>query len=196
VLRIVALVFLLLLSACSIRERDAAHALADARSVLAAIHEDAARFEPEELAAVEATLRDLDGRLRDGDDAAVHRAVPALTDRLRALRSSALARRGEMAARVEQAKVEWSAMAADLPARLAALDRRVAELGRERKLPAGLDRAKLDAARQSLTAIKASFVESAATATSGDALQAVDAARAVRAQAAALAISLGLPEAG
>ncbi|MFO1427093.1 MAG: hypothetical protein U1F11_08975 [Steroidobacteraceae bacterium] len=181
------------LAACAGPQQRAARALADARAVLAAVREDAQRYQPAELAALDATVRDLDARLRGGDTDAVYAAVPALTDRLAALRRRALEQRQAHALAVEAAKVEWSALAADLPRRIGAIEARVAQLQKEKKLPEGIDRAALDAARTGVAAMRRSFTESATLATSGEAIQAAVAARALQAQAAQLAVRLGVP---
>ncbi len=88
------------------------------------------------------------------------------------------------------ARVEWSALAADLSDRLVALDARVAELAAQRKLPPGLERAKFEAAKQALVAMKQSFRESATSETAGGAIAAVATARALSEQAQALAAML------
>lgn len=187
-----ACVALTLVAACAGPKQHAEQALADARAILAPIREEAVRYFPAELAALEAQLASLDASLRQGDDGAVFEAVPALTDRLASLRRQALAARARASVDLEMAKVEWSALAAELSERLTTLDARVAELVAQRKLPPGLERAKFEAAKQALVAMKQSFKESATSETAGAAIDAVASARAVVEQAKSLAVTLGV----
>jgi hypothetical protein len=186
-----ACIALTLVAGCAGPEQHAAQALVDARAVLAPIREDAARYFPAELAALDAQLASLDASLRRGDDAAVFTAVPALTDRLAGLRRQALAARAKANVDLEMARVEWSALAAELSERLMALDARVAELAAQRRLPPGLERAKFEAAKQALVAMKQSFKESATSETAGAAVDALASARELAAQAKELAVALG-----
>jgi hypothetical protein len=188
----VALVAASLLSGCSVRRHDAAQALADARAVLGTVREDAARYLPDDLATLDVDIAALDARLQAGDVDAVFNAVPRLTDRLDALHKETLARRARAAFDAEKARVEWSALAADLSDRFIAVDARIAELTAQRRLPAGMERAKFEAAKQSLAQVKAAFKEAASSETGGAAPEAVTRARAIAQQLETLATQLGV----
>lgn len=119
---------------CSQKE-PAQTALNAAESALAAVSDPAQKYVPKQYAAVKA---ELDAARRDFEDGKYLRAIDEVKDipgKARELGAAATAARETLAAEIA---VEWTRLQGELPDKLAALQARLDELGKARRLPQDL----------------------------------------------------------
>ncbi len=86
----------------------------------------------------------------------------------------------------------WKAMESSLPTMVADITKKVMELSTARKLPAGLDKAGVEAAKTSLDGATAMWTEAGAAFSAGDVINAVAKATQVKATAEELMAKLGM----
>lgn len=86
----------------------------------------------------------------------------------------------------------WKEMEGSLPAMVAAIQQKVMELTTAKKLPAGLDKAGLEAAKTALDGATAQWTEAGAAFASGDIVAATTKGGAVKAAAEGLMTTLGM----
>jgi hypothetical protein len=191
-LLLAALASVALVVGCSSMKEPATKALADAEATLATVRDDAAKYVPNDLQGVDASIADLKTKLQAGDYKGIMAAVPELTTKLTALKDAAAAKKAEMEAAVEKAKGEWTALAADLPGMVGALESRVSALSASKKLPKGMDAAKLDSAKAGLAAAKSAWEAASAAFTSGNVTDAVAKAQEAKAKGGEAMAALGM----
>lgn len=95
-------------------------------------------------------------------------------------------------AKKTQLMESWKAMEGTLPTMVADLTKKVMELSTARKLPAGLDKAGVEAAKTSLDGATAMWTEAGAAFSSGDVINAVAKATQVKTTAEELMSKLGM----
>lgn len=182
----------LLVVGCANQKDPALKAVADAEAALSAVKDDAAKYVPGDLAAAETSLSGLKDSAAKGDYKAVLAGAPAVMTQLGSLKDAAAAKKTEMDAAIEKAKGDWTALAKDVPAMVGALSSRLDILGKAKKLPAGLDAAKVTAAKTGLDGIKATWDAATAAFASGNVLDAVSKANEVKTKGAEIMASLGM----
>jgi hypothetical protein len=148
--RIWALVALALIVAatpgCSQKD-PAAEAIAAAEQSLVDVHESAMKYVPDQYAEIKADLekaRKAFDEQKYSDALAAAKSVPA-----RAMKLGEDAAAAKEAATAQLAE-SWDAMSASVPGRMAALEARLAELGKLRQLPAGIEQKSVNIAESSL----------------------------------------------
>ena len=186
----------LLAVGCASQKEPATQALAGVESALAAIKEEAGKYAPEQLAAVEKRVGELKNSLQKGDYKGILAAAPALTGDVASLKKAAEDKKAEVMAALEAARAEWPALAADLPKMVGAIQSRVDVLSKSRALPKGIDAAGFESAKTGLGEMKAQWDEASAAFLSGDAGVAVEKAKAIQAKGAEVMAALGMKPAG
>jgi hypothetical protein len=182
----------LLVVGCGSQKDPANKMIADAEATIAAVRDDAAKYVPNDLQSVEATIADLKAKFQAGDYKSVLAASAGVTASLASLKDAAAAKKTEMEAAVAKATGEWTTLAADLPGMVGALDSRVSALSASKKLPKGMDAAKLDSAKASLAAAKSAWDAASAAFASGNVVDAVAKANEAKTQGAAAMATLGM----
>lgn len=170
----------LALATIACNKRPAEEALQAAEQALTAAPE-IERYAPEEFAAISAALRDVRASYAAGRYTDALRAAQVLPDRIAAARAAA-------ARSKQQSAATWSALSADLPARLEALGTRLAQLSSAEAVSSE----RLLAAQAELAALNQAWADATTTYESGDVPRGVAAAHDVTAGAASLAGRLGL----
>lgn len=188
-LLIPALAAVLLAVGCANQKEPATQAVASAESALAEVRDQAAQYVPEQLAGVETALAGLKDSLGKGDYKAVLAAAPKLATDVAALKDAAGT---AMSAALEQANGEWTALAADLPNMVGAIESRVNILSKSRRLPAGLDKEGLDAAKAGLDGMKATWTDAGNAFASGNVMDAVKMAQDVKTKGTEIMAALGM----
>lgn len=182
----------LVIAGCAGQKAPATQALNAAETALAAIKDDAAKYLPGDLQGVESTLAGLKDSLQKGDFKAVLAGAPALTNQIASLKDAAMAKKTEMEAAVATATTSWTAMAADLPNMVSAIQSRVDILGKAKKLPKGMDAAALESAKGGLEMMKSTWTEATAAFSSGSVVDAVAKAQMVKDKGAEVMKALGM----
>ena len=179
----------LALAACTTLAEPAATAVAEVETALTAAGDDAGKYVPDQLAAVQGKLTELKDSIAKKNYKAVIAAAPAALTMAKDLASAATAKKDEM---MKMAASDWTTMSAALPGLISAVQSRVDVLGKSKHLPAGVN---LDAAKTALADATSMWAKAQAASTAGDVMGAASTAKMVKekAEAAAAAIGLKLP---
>jgi hypothetical protein len=188
--RIVASMLAALLAAGGCSQKDpAAEAIAAAEDALNAVYEDAQKYVPERYAEVKSeleTARTAFGEERYADAIAAVKDVPAQAEQL------AKEAAAEKERRISEMNADWARLSGSLPARLDDIGARLDELGKQRRLPEGMDKQLLDEAKAAYASARTAWDEAVAASAAGDLEAAVGKARAAEGMAQDLVARLGM----
>lgn len=182
----------LLLVGCANQKEPAMKLVADAESALAAVKDDAAKYAPADLQSVEASVATLKDQVAKGDYKAVLAGAPAVMSAIDSLKAAAAAKKSEAEAAMAAAATEWSSLSADVPRMVEAIQSRVDILGKAKKLPKNVSQEAFDSAKSGLDSMKSLWAEATGAFTSGDAVNAVDKAKGVKAKGEEVLKLLGM----
>ena len=157
-----------------------------------AVRDEAQKYVPDQLQAVDAQLASLKDSFAKGDYKAVLTGAPSLSSSIGALKDAAEAKKADMEAALAKAKDAWGGMSADVPKMVEAIEGKVAALSKSHKLPKGVTKDAVAAAKSGLDGLKSAWSDAASAATSGDYTGAMTKAQAVKDQAEAMMKSLGM----
>jgi hypothetical protein len=180
------------LGGCANQKEPATQAVASITASLEAVREDASKYASEQLAQAEASLASLKASLDKGDYKAVLANAPALTNQVASLAQATAATKSEAEAAAAAATQEWQALSTDVPQMISAVQSRVDILGKSKKLPKSLSADAFKAAQDSLSSMKTQWADAAATFSAGNAVDAVNRARAVKQQGTEVMQALGM----
>lgn len=181
-----------LLVGCNTQKGPAEQALAGAQAALDAVRDDAQKYAPEQLGGVEAKLSDMKGAFQQGNYAGVLAAAPGLTTSIASLKDAAAAKKVEAEQALAKAKDEWGPASAAVPKMVEEIARRVETLSRTKKLPRGVTKDSLAAAKTAVDSMKSSWADAANASSSGDYTTAMAKAEAVKSKAAEIMKSLDM----
>lgn len=187
-----ALLASLLAVGCASKKEPATKAVNDAEATLATFRDEAGQYAATELAAAESAVASMKSNLQKGDYDAVMAGAPALSTQIEALRKTTTDRRAEREAANESAKQTWATMSTEVPKMAEAIQSRLDVLGKSRKLPKNLDKAKLESARADFEQMKSSWSEATAAASTGNAVEAVSRGDAAKAKGTEVMLALGM----
>ena len=139
----------LALVACAAGNKDAASAaIKAAEDAFNAVKGEAMKYVPDKAKAIEDAIKGAKDSFGKGNYDAALTAAKAIPDKVKELSTAAAAKKTELTK-------SWEEMSAGLPKMLDAVKSRLDILSKSRKLPAGLDKAKLDGAKSGYeTAVK------------------------------------------
>jgi hypothetical protein len=181
-----------LLVGCNMQKGPAEQAVASAQAALDAVRDDAQKYAPEQLGGVEAKLSDIKGSFQKGDYAGVVAAAPGLTSAIASLKDAASAKKGEAEQALAKAKDDWGPASSAVPKMVDEIARRVETLAKTKKLPKGVSKDAVAAARTGLDSLKSSWADATNASSSGDFTTAMAKAQAVKDKASAIMKSLGM----
>jgi hypothetical protein len=176
------------LAACANLQEPAKKVLADAEATISAAGTEAQQFVPEQYAAVQQKLADLKAAYDKQDYKAVVAAGPALLADAKGLKDAAEAKKREV---VEALNSQWTGLASSVPQQVAAIEARFAAL-KGKKLPAGVTKDAVAAAKTGLDESKAAWLEATGAFGGGNLQSAVDKAKAVKAKLDDVGAKLGI----
>jgi outer membrane PBP1 activator LpoA protein len=156
-LAVAAVAAALVLQACSHKE-PATRAVDAAEDALAAVAEDSQKYIPQRYAEVKAELDAARAALAEEKYADALAAVQDIPAKAQGLAEEANAAREKLAAEL---KVEWERLSAALPGTLDGIAARLDELGKLRRLPAGLDADAVERARKDFEIAKSGWAQAA-----------------------------------
>jgi len=182
----------LVLIGCAGQKEPAEKAIAGAEAALAAIHDMAQKYAPDQLQAVETQLAGVKDSFTKGDYQGVLSAVPALNTAINGLKDTADSKAKDAEVAAAQAKEAWGPLSTEVPGMVAAIQSRVGVLSKSHHLPAGVTKDGVASAKSGLEQMQAAWGDATNAATSGDFTTAVSKAQAVKAQAADIMKSLGM----
>jgi hypothetical protein len=168
----------ILLSGCASQEEPAKAAVASAESAVAELRVDAAKYAPEALLDVEARLAEQKNALAQEHYKSVLAGTSALNTSVNTLRETVVAKKTQIAASTN----EWTDLSTEVPKMVKDIQFRVDYLSGS-KLPEGVNKEGFEAAKAALAMMKATWAEATAAFSAGNATEAADKARIVKAKA-------------
>ena len=189
VIRIAALAALALLATACSQKDPAQEAITAAEGALAAVYDDAQKYLPERYAEVKA---ELDAGRKAFEEERYDDAIKAVKDvpaHAEALSKEVVTAKQQ---KLSELNADWARLSGSLPGLLTNIDGRLAELGKMRKLPAGMDKQLLDEANAAYTSAQAAWDEASAAFSAGDLETAVGKARDAEGTAQDLVARLGM----
>lgn len=186
----VALVTMTTLAACGDRGRAAADAALQAlQSSYDGVKADAAKYTPEQAKNIDEAFTTLRDTYATGEYMKALTDAQGLTSKVGELGAAVAAKKTELTTAFED-------LSAGIPAVVEGLRAQVATLANSKKLPAGVTKDAVDAAKAAVPALSTSWEEAAAAFKSANLTDAMAKARAVKTKAVGLMTSLGMPVPG
>jgi hypothetical protein len=179
----------LALAACASQMEPAKKLLGDVEAAVAAAGADAQQYIPDQVASVNKKLAELKAAFDKQDYKTVMTSAPALLTEAKGLADAAAAKKKEV---LEALGAEWTTLAAELPQSISAVEAKLATLAKTKKLPAGVTKDGVEAAKAGLAQAKTAWDEAKASFGSGNVQAALDKAKAVKTQLEEAAAKLGL----
>ena len=181
----------LALSGCANQKAPAEQAVASAETALAAVRDEAQKYAPDQLQAVDAQLNAMKDNLSKGDYQAVLAAAPNVNSSISGLKDVADNKKAEADAALAKAKDAWGPMSTDVPKMVDAIQSRVDKLSKGH-LPKGVTKDNVASAKSALDSMKSAWSDASNAAASGDYSTAVSKAQTVKDQATDTMKSLGM----
>src|SRR5579863_10668184 len=105
----------MLIIGCANQKGPATQAIASAETALAAVRDQAQKYVPDQLQAVDAQIASAKDAFAKGDYKAVLAAAPAIMTAISGLKDAAAAKAADAEAALSKAKDAWSSMSTDVP---------------------------------------------------------------------------------
>ena len=179
----------LMLSGCANQMEPAKKAIADIEAAVATAGEDATKYIPDQVQAVTDQVANLKAQFDKKDYKGVLAAAPAVLAQAQALAANAAAKKSEA---MDALNGEWNGLASSMPQAVAAIQSRVDILSKSKKLPAGMDKTSLEAAKTGLAEANDLWAQATSAQASGDVEHAVSLGHTVKEKTDALLASLGM----
>jgi hypothetical protein len=174
---------------CANKMAPAQKAIADIEAAVAAAGEDATKYIPDQVQAVNDQVANLKAMFDKKDYKGVLAAAPALLTQAQGLTTAAAAKKTEM---TDMYAGEWSTLASSVPEAVAAIQSRVDVLSKSKKLPAGMDAAALDGVKTGLAEANTMWSQATEAQAAGDLEQAVTLAQQVKSRTDEMLTTLGM----
>jgi hypothetical protein len=186
----VAALFALSLGACSSAKAPAEQALKSAEDALNAGKADAVKYIPEQVKAAEGALTAAKDAFAKKDYAAATTAATDVAAKVKGFSAAVAAKKAELTK-------AWEEQSQMLPNMIAAIKSRVDVLSKSKKLPANLDKEKLEGAKNGLAEIDKAWGEASTAFKEGGLADALAKAKSVKEKAVEVMTTLGMkvPEA-
>ena len=179
----------LALAACASQLEPAKKLLGDVEAAVTTAGADAQQYIPDQVAAVNKRLGELRAAFDRQDYKTVLADAPALLTEAKGLADAAAAKKKEV---LEALGSEWTALAAELPQTISAVEAKLATLAKTKKLPAGVTKDGVESAKAALAQAKPAWDEAKAAFGSGNVQAALDKAKGVKTALDEAAARLGL----
>lgn len=163
----------------------AEEALKAANAAVESARAESAKFVPDQFKALSDAAADAKAKFDAGDYKAALEAAQTVTTQASTVMQAAAAKKTEI-------MNAWKSMEGSLPAMVGEISKKVMELSAARRLPAGLDKAGLEAAKTALEGATKAWTEAGAAFQAGDMMAAVAKAGQVKAAADELVAKLGI----
>jgi PBP1b-binding outer membrane lipoprotein LpoB len=177
------------IAGCANKMAPAQKAIADIETAVTAAGEDATKYVPDQVQAVNDQLANLKAMFDKKDYKGVLAAAPAVLTQAQGLTAAAAAKKTET---MDMYAGEWTNLASSVPQAVAAIQSRVDILSKSKKLPAGMDAATLDNVKTSLAEANSTWAQATQAQAAGDLEQAVTLAQQVKTRTDELLTTLGM----
>lgn len=181
----------LLLVACESADKaPASVAITTAQTAIDAVKGEAAKYVPDQVKSVEDALATARANFEKKDFKAALAGAQEVTAKAKDLGAAVAAKKAELTK-------AWEEMSSGVPKMVEAIKSRVDILSRSKKLPAGLDKAKLDGAKAGLADVNQGWTEASEAFKSGNMTDAVAKAKAAKDKAVEVmtALHMTVPQA-
>ncbi len=158
----------LIVFGCASQKEPAEQAVANIEATLGNVHDSAAKYAPDALRSAEAEVATLKNNLAQGDYKKVLADAPAVSTTLANLQQAAVSNQEAADTKVAQTKQQWRALSISVPKMIAAIQARVDELSKSRRLPKGVTKASSAAAKASLESLNSTWAEATGAVTNED----------------------------
>ncbi|HUO79899.1 MAG TPA: hypothetical protein VMU00_07130 [Steroidobacteraceae bacterium] len=185
---LVMLVATVALGACAGQMEPAKKMLADVEAAVTAAGADAQQYIPDQVTAVNRRLAELKAAFDKQDYKTVIGAAPALLIEAKGLADAAAAKKKEV---LEALGAQWTALAAEVPQQVSAIEARLAAIAKTRKLPAGVSKDAVESAKAGLAEAKSGWNDAKTAFGAGDVQAALAKANGVKAKLEEAAAKLG-----
>ena len=177
---------------CANQKAPAEQAVAGAETALATVRDDAQKYVPDQLQAVDSQLAALKDSLTKGDYKSVLTGAPTLNSAISSLKDAAEAKKADAEAALAKAKDAWGPLSAEVPKMVEAIQSRVTALSKSHHLPKGVTKDGLASAKSGADSLKSMWSDASNASASGDFTTAVSKAQAAKDKAAEIMKSLGM----
>jgi hypothetical protein len=177
---------LVLLSACASDKAPAEQAVKAAEAAVAEVKSDAAKWIPDQVQALDASLAAVKEKFAKGDYKAVLTEAPALAAKAKDVAAAATAKKAELTK-------AWDEMSAGLPKMVEAVKSRVDILSKSKKLPANVTKENFETAKADLADATKGWEDANAAFKGGNIADAVAKADAVKKKAVEALEALKMP---
>jgi len=174
---------------CANKMAPAQKAIADIEAAVTAAGEDATKYVPDQVQAVNDQVANLKAMFDKKDYKGVLAAAPAVLTQAQGLTAAAAAKKTET---MDMYAGEWTNLASSVPQAVAAIQSRVDILSKSKKLPAGMDAATLENVKTSLAEANSTWAQATQAQAAGDLEQAVTLAQQVKTRTDELLTTLGM----
>lgn len=180
----------ILLVACANQMEPAKNALDNINSTLSAVTADAQKYVPDQLTQAQSKVAELNASFDKKNYAAVVAGAPAVLAEVNGLAAAAAAKKDEI---LKALGTEWRSLAVSIPQSVSAVQTRIDALSKSRHVPKDID---LGAAKSGLADAASAWDKAQSAFKSGNAADAVTAAKDARSklESAAAALKLNLPQ--
>lgn len=183
---VVLVIFGLFVAACGSANKDAATAaIKAAEDSWNAVKAEVVKYIPDQAKGVDDAIKAAKENFDKGNFDAALEGAKDIPTRVKALVSAAAAKKAELAK-------AWDEMSAGLPGMLEAIKSRLDILSQSRKLPAGLDKAKLEGAKGGYEAAAKMWEDAKAAFAGGNAADALAKGKTVKDKAVEVMTALGM----
>ena len=173
------------LVACNADKGPADLAIKSAEQAIQAVADEAGKYVPGQLKAAQDTLAAAKDKFAKGEYKEALATATELGTTAKVLATEAAAKKGELTK-------AWTEMSGSFPQMVEAIKSRVEILGKAKKLPKGMDAAKLTQAQEGLAGITKSWEEASAAFTAGNLGEALGKASGLKEKGAEVMTLLGM----
>ena len=149
------------LGACATDKAPADAAIKAGEAAIQAVADDAGKYVPAQLKEAQDALAATRDKFAKGEYKEALAAATELANKAKELATAA-------AAKKEELTKAWNDLAASLPQTVASIQAKIEELGKAKKLPKGMDKAKLAQAQEGLAGVTKAWDEASAAFTAGN----------------------------
>lgn len=173
------------LGACATDKAPADAAIKAAETAIQTVADDAGKYVPGDLKAAQDALAAAKDKFAKGEYKEALAAATELGKKVKDLGAAAAAKKDELTK-------SWNDLATSIPQAVASIKEKVEELAKAKKLPKGMDKAKLAQAQEGLAGITKAWDEASAAFTAGNLGEALGRASGVKVKAAEIMVLLGI----
>jgi len=180
-------IFAVALVSCESADKaPAAAALTAAQGAIDAVKGEAAKYVPDQLSSLESTLASAKASFEKQDYKAALASAQDVAAKAKDLGAAVTAKKAELTK-------SWEYLSGGVPQMAEAIKSRVDILSESKKLPAGLDKDKLESAKAGLASLNQTWTEASAAFQSGNMTDAIAKAQTAKAKAVECMTALNMP---